>query len=246
MSWKVCAFYRFVAVENVTEHVEAVKTLCTDHKIFGTILIAPEGVNSTIAGSPADMDIVIAALDERFGITQGELKYSHATHRPFKRLKVRAKKEIITMAAPEADPTKIVGTYIEPSDWNELLKDPEIVLLDTRNDYEVETGTFKNAIDPKIETFTGFKDYVQKSLDPKQHKKIAMFCTGGIRCEKASAYMLAHGFEEVYHLKGGILKYLEVIPTEESTWEGTCFVFDERREIAHGLVEARLKTSPQD
>lgn len=237
MTWKVAAFYRFVSVDDVPGQVAAVNQLCVAHDICGTVLIAPEGINSTMAGSPAQLDAVIEALDAMFGIRQGELKFSAASDKPFKRLKVRAKKEIITMRAPEADPTKIVGTYVAPQDWNALLADPDVVLLDTRNNYEVESGTFKGAIDPQIETFTGFKDYVEKALDPKQHKKIAMFCTGGIRCEKASAYMLAQGFEEVYHLKGGILKYLEEVPPEQSLWEGSCFVFDDRNALGHGLTE---------
>lgn len=240
MDWKVAAFYRFVTVKDVPAHVAAVEELCVAQGICGTILIAPEGVNSTIAGAPAAMDAVIDALDARFGIRAGELKFSAARDKPFKRMKVRAKKEIITMRAPEADPTRIVGTYVAPQDWNALLADPDVLLLDTRNDYEVEHGTFRGAVDPRIQSFTGFKDYVEKTLDPRQHKKIAMFCTGGIRCEKASAYMLAHGFEEVYHLKGGILQYLEDVPPEQSLWQGSCFVFDERESLEHGLREKKI------
>ncbi|MBU0859543.1 MAG: rhodanese-related sulfurtransferase [Alphaproteobacteria bacterium] len=237
MNWKVAAFYRFVPLDDIPHHVAAVKDLCDRNQICGTILIAPEGINATIAGMPDELDAVIDFLDAHFNIRAGELKFSAASAQPFKRMKVRAKKEIITMRAPEADPSRLAGTYVEAQDWNALLADPEVILLDTRNDYEVDSGTFKGAIDPRIQTFTGFKDYVQNTLNPRQHKKVAMFCTGGIRCEKASAYMRAHGFETVYHLKGGILKYLETVPAQESLWQGSCFVFDDRAALGHGLSE---------
>lgn len=213
--------------------------MCTVNQAVGTLLLAPEGINGTIATpSAAEMTHIIDFLDDKFGIRQGELKYSGGEEQPFRKLKVRLKKEIVTLKAPEADPTQKVGTYIEPHEWNALIADPDITLIDTRNTYETVVGIFKGAIDPQISTFTQFKDYVAENMDPQKHKKVAMFCTGGIRCEKASSYMLAHGFEEVYHLKGGILKYLEEIKPEESQWDGECFVFDRRVAIGHGLEEA--------
>lgn len=237
MSWKVAALYRFVPLDDLPALRAEVQEFCAENGVYGTLLLAPEGINGTIAAAPDRMDAVIDRLDALCGVKAGELKYSTASKQPFKRLKIRLKKEIITMRAPEADPSRLAGTYVEAQDWNALIADPEVVLLDTRNDYEVECGTFAGAIDPRIQTFTGFKDYVQHNLDPQKHKKIAMFCTGGIRCEKASAYMRAHGFETVYHLKGGILKYLETVPADRSLWRGSCFVFDERDALGHGLAE---------
>ena len=173
-----------------------------------------------------------------------ELKFSTATEMPFKRMKVRLKKEIVTLGDPQTDPLRRVGTYVSPDEWNRLMDEPGIVLLDTRNDFEVEMGTFAGAVDPRIARFSEFKDFVRDELDPARHKRVAMFCTGGIRCEKASSYMLAQGFEEVFHLKGGILKYLEDVPQTESRWNGECFVFDERIALGHGLVERPGETGP--
>jgi len=212
--------------------------VCDTHDICGTLLIAPEGINGTLAGQGDAIPTLIDFLDEVAGVKSGELKYSSAEERPFRRVKVRLKKEIITMKAPEADPTKQVGTYVAPADWNEIISDPDVTLVDTRNTYETAVGIFEGAIDPQIESFTEFKDYVHENMDPKKQKKVAMFCTGGIRCEKASSYMLAHGFEEVYHLQGGILKYLEEVPAEESKWEGDCFVFDRRVAVGQNLEES--------
>lgn len=238
MSYKVCALYRFFPVDDISALRAEIKALLASHHILGTILVAPEGINGTVAGTDDDIDAMIAGLDAMTGILQGEVKFSRAADMPFRRLKIRLKKEIVTLKRPEADPTKQVGTYIDPKDWNDLIADPDVVLLDTRNAYETEIGIFKDAIDPKLDIFSQFPEFVEKHLDPAKHKKIAMFCTGGIRCEKASSYMLAQGFEEVYHLKGGILKYLEEIPREQSQWEGSCFVFDHRIALSHGLVEA--------
>lgn len=254
MDWTVAALYRFVALENLPKLQKQIKTVCDANDICGTLLIAPEGINGTIAGQGQAIHNIIDCLEEIAGVSEGELKYSHAKERPFRRIKVRLKKEIITMKAPEADPTKKVGTYVSPEQWNDLIKDPEVTLIDTRNNYETAVGIFKGAIDPQIETFTQFKDYVHNNMDPKKQKKVAMFCTGGIRCEKASSYMLAHGFEEVYHLKGGILKYLEDVPSDQSQWEGDCFVFDRRVAIGHNLEESpyqicygcRFPLSPED
>lgn len=237
MKYDVAAFYRFVSILDVPAAQSWTKELCQKNDICGTILLAPEGINATIAGFPEQLKETIEQLDQRFGIRQGELKFSHASEKPFLRMKVKLKKEIITMRQPQADPTKQVGTYVTPDEWNNIITQDDVVVLDTRNDYETKIGIFKNAIDPKIKIFTEFVDYVRENLDPKKHKKIAMFCTGGIRCEKASSFMLAEGFEEVYHLKGGILQYLEDVPAEESLWDGECYVFDRRTSIGHGLVE---------
>jgi UPF0176 protein len=235
--WTVAALYRFVEITDLPAVQAELKAACEENGICGTILIAPEGVNGTIAGIGEKLDAIIAVLDRLTGIKSGELKYSTSTGKPFLRMKVRVKKEIITMAAPEANPAKIVGQYVEAEDWNALIADPDVTLIDTRNDYETAVGIFKGAIDPKIEKFTDFKNFVAEKMDPARQKKVAMFCTGGIRCEKASAYMLAHGFEEVYHLKGGILKYLETVPADQSQWDGECFVFDRRVAVGHGLTE---------
>lgn len=235
--WTVAALYRFVELKDLAKLQAEIKAACLENDICGTLLLAPEGINGTIAGIGHKLDNIIDVLDRVAGVNAGELKYSTSTGKPFLRMKVRVKKEIITMAAPEANPTKIVGKYVKPEDWNALISDPDVTVLDTRNDYETAVGIFRGAIDPNIQKFTDFKDFVAKELKPEKNKKIAMFCTGGIRCEKASAYMLAHGFEEVYHLHGGILKYLETIPADQSLWDGECFVFDRRVAVGHGLSE---------
>ena len=237
MTYRVVALYRFVPVADLPRHQAALKAFANDYDLCGTLLIAPEGVNGTIASSNGGLEPVMAYLEDNFGISHGEVKFSESSDKPFGRFKVRLKKEIVTLRQPQADPTKQVGTYVAPEEWNNLITAPDVVLLDTRNDYETKIGIFKNAIDPDIKIFTEFVDYVRENLDPQKHKKIAMFCTGGIRCEKASSFMLAEGFEEVYHLKGGILKYLETIPADKSLWEGECFVFDKRVGIGHGLEE---------
>ncbi len=240
--FKVAALYRFTPIADIPALRAEIYAFAKNIEgICGTLLLAPEGVNGTIAAQPEAMDRMIAFLDEKLGVRQGsvacELKYSHATQQPFNRFKVRPKKELITLRKPEANPSELVGEYVKPKDWNDLINDPEVVLIDTRNDYETKVGIFEGAIDPDMKVFTEFPDWVEKHLNPAQHKKIAMFCTGGIRCEKASAYMLAHGFENVYHLKGGILQYLEEVPEEESKWKGECFVFDHRVSVGHGLKE---------
>lgn len=235
--WKIAALYRFVEIEDIASLRARLLPFCQEHDVCGTLLLAPEGINGTIAAPPDQIDAVIDCLDQELGVRQGELKFSESEDKPFRRLKIRPKKEIITMRAPEADPTKRVGTYVAPEDWNKIISAPDVITLDTRNTYETKTGIFKGAIDPKIENFTDFKTFVEKHLDPARHKKVAMYCTGGIRCEKASSYMLAKGFEEVYHLKGGILKYLEEMPLESSLWEGECFVFDRRVTVGHALKE---------
>jgi UPF0176 protein len=241
MTCKVAALYQFVSLPDFRELRDPLHAICTDLGIRGTLLLAQEGINGTVAGSPETIDALMAELREgalfRGRLDNLELKFSTAAEMPFKRMKVRLKKEIVTLGDPQADPTRRVGTYVSPADWNRLVESPDVILLDTRNDFEVEMGTFEGAVDPRIGKFSEFKDFVKRELDPAKHKRVAMFCTGGIRCEKASSYMLAQGFEEVYHLKGGILQYLEDVPEAESRWNGGCFVFDERVSLGHGLAE---------
>ena len=241
LPYKVMAIYKFADLPDVEAIQPALAQLCAGGEIKGTLILAPEGINGTVAGTPAAIDALAEWLFETgaFGdrLAGAEVKYSAASEMPFLRMKVRLKPEIVTLRAPEANPAKTVGTYVEPADWNGLIERNDVVLVDTRNDYEVGLGTFSRALDPKTQTFTEFKDYVETHLDPARDKKVAMFCTGGIRCEKASSYLLRSGFEEVFHLKGGILKYLEVVPEAESRFAGECFVFDERVAVGHGLVE---------
>jgi UPF0176 protein len=241
MSFHVAAFYQFVALPDCAELQEPVRRFCADQGLTGTLLLAPEGINGTLAGSEAAIAALIAMLTgpDPFGgrLDNLELKCSTAAAQPFGRLKVRVKREIVALGDPATDPTRGVGTYVEPEDWNDLLATPDLVVIDTRNAFEVAMGSFEGAIDPGTERFSQFRDFVAEKLDPATHKRVAMFCTGGIRCEKASAYMLSQGFETVYHLKGGILKYLEQVPADRSRWSGDCFVFDERVALGHGLVE---------
>ncbi len=234
--WSVAALYRFQTVPKPLGLAAALRAKCDENAICGTLIVAREGINGTIAAaSHAQMENILNLVRAHFD--ELELKISGASEKPFQRMKVRVKREIVTMRTPHIDPTKNVGTYVDAKDWNELIADPGVVIIDTRNSFEFEKGTFERAIDPGINTFKEFPDYVEKALDPKKHKKIAMFCTGGIRCEKASSYMVAQGFEQVYHLKGGILKYLEEVPEVQSKWRGRCFVFDERESLGHGLSE---------
>ncbi len=231
----VAAFYRFMPLVDLARLRESLKAVCAEPGVTGILLVAPEGLNGTLAGPK---DALLAALRGIEGIVGGtplEPKFSEAAAPPFKRLKIRIKKEIVTLGAPEADPNVRVGTYVEPKDWNALISDPEVLLIDARNTYEVALGAFGGAVDPGTRSFGEFPAVVQEQFDPRRHRKIAMYCTGGIRCEKASSYMLAHGFEEVYHLKGGILSYLETVPEADSLWRGGCFVFDERVAVGHGL-----------
>jgi len=228
----VAALYQFTSLPDFRELQPRLKALCTREKIKGTILLAEEGINGTVAGSREAIDTLKSFLETRFNAL--EYKESWADKMPFHRMKVRLKKEIVTLGAPGINPCEKVGTYIEPQDWNDLISDPEVLVLDTRNDYEVNIGTFRGALDPKTRSFTEFPEFV-KTLDKTKNRRVAMFCTGGIRCEKASSYLLSQGFEEVYHLKGGILKYLETTPVESSLWEGECFVFDGRVAVGHGL-----------
>ena len=237
--YKVMALYKFASLPDAEALKHPLAQFCCNKGIKGTLIIAPEGINGTVAGTPETIDALADYLfvSGPFGsrLAGAEVKYSFADAAPFLRMKVRLKPEIVTLRAPQADPNRAVGTYVEPEDWNALIDRNDVVLVDTRNDYEVGLGTFQRALDPKTQSFVEFKDYVAQNLDPAKDKKVAMFCTGGIRCEKASSYLLTQGFEEVFHLKGGILKYLETVPETESRFAGECFVFDERVSVGHGL-----------
>ena len=235
----VCALYKFVTLEDHESLRQPYLDKLNALGIRGTLLLAHEGINGTIAGNRESIDEFLAWLNEDPRLAGIDYKLSSHSEAPFHRTKVKLKKEIVTMGVSGIDPNEIVGTYVAPRDWNALIQDPGTLLIDTRNDYEFEIGTFTNAVNPHTETFREFPDYVQQNLDPKQHKKVAMFCTGGIRCEKASAYMKKQGFEEVYHLKGGILKYLEEVPQEDTQWTGECFVFDDRVAVGHDLQKGR-------
>ena len=235
----VAALYKFVALEDFHQLREPLLDRCIAAGTRGTLLLAREGINGTIAGSREALDEVLAYLRSDPRLADLEHKESVDDHMPFYRMKVKVKKEIVTMGVPGIDPNQRVGTYVRPRDWDELVNDPEVLLIDTRNDYEYGIGTFRGALDPRTTTFREFPAYVRATLDPRKHKKVAMFCTGGIRCEKASAFMLNEGFEEVYHLQGGILKYLEEVPEQDSTWEGECFVFDNRVAVNHRLEKGQ-------
>ncbi len=228
MTITVAAFYKFVGIDDAADLRARLFDALDALSMKGTILLAPEGINGTISGTAADMTTFFALLraDPRFAdlVTKDGVAAAH----PFKRLKVKIKLEILSFGHPEADPTKRAGTYIAPADWNALISDPEVTVIDTRNAYEIAAGTFPRAIDPGTRSFGQFPAFVAASLEPTRNRKIAMFCTGGIRCEKASAYLRAHGFDDVYHLEGGILNYLAKVPVEQSLWQGACFVFDER------------------
>ncbi len=241
MPYKVAAFYQFAALPDFRELREPLRALCAELDLKGSVLLAREGINGTLAGSDDGIAAFVNQLPHGalFGgrLDNLELKFSRAAAMPFQRLKVRLKKEIVTLGDAAADPTRRVGTYVDPADWNDLITAPDTLVLDTRNAFEVAMGTFEGAVDPGIRSFGQFKDFSARHLDPGKHRRIAMFCTGGIRCEKASAYLLSRGFAEVYHLKGGILKYLEGVPEAESRWRGECFVFDERVALGHGLRE---------
>lgn len=235
----VAALYKFVSLPDYKELREPLLNECLDAGLRGTLLLAEEGINGTVAGSRQGIDRLLGYLRADARLSDLEHKESYDDHLPFYRMKVKLKKEIVTMGVAGVDPNQIVGTYVKPHDWNALIEDPEVVLIDTRNDYEVGIGTFKGAVDPHTTTFREFPEYVRQHYDPAEHKKVAMFCTGGIRCEKASAFMLNEGFEEVYHLQGGILKYLEEVPAQESNWEGECFVFDNRVSVDHSLEKGQ-------
>jgi UPF0176 protein len=234
----VCALYKFVTLENYEEMRQPLLDAMLDNHIKGTLLLAAEGINGTVSGPREGIDNLLAYLNDDARINPVSTKESLHDDAPFYRTKVKLKNEIVTLGVEGIDPLKTVGTYVKPQDWNALISDPDVTVVDTRNDYEIEIGTFKHAIDPKTQTFREFPEYVKDNLDPAKNKKVAMFCTGGIRCEKSTAYLKEQGFDEVYHLEGGILQYLEDVPKEESLWEGDCFVFDNRVAVNHDLEKS--------
>ena len=250
----VAALYHFAAFERFADFREPLQGICDDYGVKGTLLLAHEGINGTIAGPEDGIRAVLAFLRTQPEFANLEHKESWASSMPFLRMKARLKKEIVTMGVEDIDPNKIVGTYVAPKDWNALISDPDTLVIDTRNDYETAIGMFRGAVDPNTKSFREFPDWVKNNADLAAKPKIAMYCTGGIRCEKATAFMKEQGFDEVYHLKGGILKYLEDMPEEESLWDGACFVFDDRVSVTHGLKEGehtlchacRQPLTPQD
>lgn len=231
----ISALYHFVILEDYVSLRQPLLDLMLKNDIKGTLLLAHEGVNGTVAGSQDSIDTLLNWFKADSRLADIRQKVSYDDVMPFYRTRVKLKKEIVTMGVQGIDPNQVVGTYVKPEDWNSLISDPDVTLIDTRNDYEVGIGTFKNALSPDTETFRQFPDYVKQNLDPSKHKKVAMFCTGGIRCEKSTAYLKEQGFDEVYHLQGGILKYLETVPEKESLWQGECFVFDNRVSVTHAL-----------
>lgn len=237
----ICALYKFVTLDDYRDLQGPLRQFCNDQGIKGTLLLANEGINGTVAGSRQAIDALLSYLKRDVRFADIEHKEALEAAMPFYRMRVRLKKEIVKLAVDGIDPNREVGRYVEPQDWNALISDPDVVLVDTRNDYEVAIGTFEGAIDPDTQKFTEFPDYVSRNLDPGKHKKVAMFCTGGIRCEKASAYMLAQGFDEVYHLKGGILNYLEKVEPADSLWQGECYVFDNRVAVDHALQKGSFE-----
>ena len=237
------ALYKFVELPDFADLQAPLLACCEAHGVKGTLLLASEGINGTIAGRAEDVHAVLAFLRQDPRLAALEHKKAHAQHMPFYRMKVRLKREIVTLGVPDVHPARMAGQYVKPQDWNQLLADPAVVLVDTRNDYEVSIGTFQGAINPATHSFSELPDWVEREMQEGgkladvngQKPKVAMFCTGGIRCEKSTAFLRAKGFDEVYHLEGGILKYLETVPKTQSTWQGECFVFDERVSVGHGL-----------
>ena len=236
-AFRVAALYHFASFRRFESAQAPLQALCDENGVKGTLLLAHEGINGTIAGTDAGIGAVLSYLRAQPEFEKLEHKESRASKMPFLRMKVRLKKEIVTMGVEDIDPTRIVGTYVEAKDWNALISDPETIVIDTRNDYETAIGTFRGALDPNTKSFREFPEWVKDNDGLHNKPKLAMYCTGGIRCEKATAFMKEQGFDEVYHLKGGILKYLEQVPVEESLWDGACFVFDDRVSVLHGLAE---------
>ncbi|MFC3095564.1 rhodanese-related sulfurtransferase [Alteromonas sediminis] len=234
----VCAMYKFVALENYKSMRQPLLQVMLDNEIKGTLLLASEGINGTVSGPREGIDNLLGYLNADPRINPISYKESLHDNPPFYRTKVKLKKEIVTMGVEGIDPRETVGTYVKPSEWNALISDPDVTVIDTRNDYEIEIGTFEHAINPNTKTFREFPEYVKNELDPAKNKKVAMFCTGGIRCEKSTAYLKEQGFEEVYHLEGGILQYLEDVPEASSLWKGDCFVFDNRVAVNHQLEKS--------
>lgn len=240
----IAAFYKFVALPDYEERKRPLQDFCVAQAVKGSILLAAEGINGTIAGGRSGIDAVLAYLRQDAVFASLTHKESTADFMPFSRMKVRLKQEIVNLGRPDITPHKQVGHYVPAAEWNALISNPDVILVDTRNDFEVELGTFKGAINPHVAAFNQFPEFVSQNLDPNRHKKVAMFCTGGIRCEKATAYMLEQGFAEVFHLRDGILKYLETVPPEESLWQGNCFVFDERVTVDHHLQPTPVELCP--
>jgi UPF0176 protein len=250
MPHRVAAFYQFAALPDFRELREPLRAICADLKLKGSVLLAQEGINGTLAGAASAIAALVEELlcGDLFGgrLDNLELKFSQSAAMPFQRLKIRLKKEIVTLGDPTADPTRQVGIYVDPADWNDLIAAPDTLVIDTRNAFEVAIGTFAGAIDPGIKSFGQFREFAARHLDPARHRRVAMFCTGGIRCEKASAYLKSRGFAEVYHLKGGILKYLEGVPEAQSRWHGECFVFDDRVALGHGLRQRLMEQASDE
>ncbi len=235
--YTVAALYHFTRFENPAALRGPLLEICRANGVMGTLLLAREGINGTIAANRAGIDVVLGHIRGLPGCAGLEWKESRAENEPFNRMKVRLKKEIVTLGQPDVDPTAAVGRYVEPADWNALIKSPDVVVIDTRNDYEVAIGTFDGAVDPKTKSFNEFPAWWEENKDRFHNKRVAMFCTGGIRCEKSTNYLMGLGVEDVFHLKGGILKYLEEVPAADSSWQGNCFVFDARVSVGHGLAE---------
>ena len=250
MPYRVAAFYQFAGLPDFRELREPLRAICSGLQLKGSVLLAHEGINGTLAGGADAIGKFVHEL--RHGALFGgrldnlELKFSASSAMPFQRLKIRLKKEIVTLGDASADPTRQVGIYVDAADWNALIATQDTLVIDTRNEFEVSMGTFAGAIDPGIKSFGQFKEFAARDLDPAKHHRIAMFCTGGIRCEKASAYLKSRGFAEVYHLRGGILKYLEGVPEAESRWRGECFVFDDRVALGHGLRERQVENDSDE
>ena len=237
----VAALYRFVRLEDFEAMREPLLEVCSQHNLRGTLLLAKEGINGTVSGARSDIERVLEYLRSDARLADLDCKFAYHAERPFLRMKVKLKKEIVTMGQPDIDPNASVGRYANASEWNELIDDPDCLVIDTRNEYEVEIGTFKGAVNPHTNSFREFPEWVETHLDPTKNRKVAMFCTGGIRCEKATSLLVEKGFEEVWHLKGGVLKYFEDMPEPETRWEGECFVFDSRVSVNHRLEKGRFE-----
>ena len=242
MSFLFASFYLFTPLKDLDKIKATLQSYCDETPTKGTILLAQEGINANIAGIEADIRKIVEVLETEFLPQKLTVKYTVVDKIPFSRFKIKIKAEIITFGVDNSDPNHYpVGTYIKPEDWNDIISQPDVTLVDTRNEYEVEIGTFKGAKNPHIDSFSQFNGYIEDELNPEQNEKVAVFCTGGIRCEKVTALMLSKGFKEVYHLEGGILKYLQDVPAEESLWEGECFVFDKRVAVKHKLEPGSYK-----
>ena len=239
----VATFYKFVKVDDLVALQDQLYAICNKNNVMGTILIANEGVNGTISAKPREIEKTLISIQKDDRFSEIEIKYSSTNKQPFHKMRVRLKKEIVTIGLPEINPNKTVGTYVKPEQWNDVISDPDVILIDTRNKFEIKIGSFKNALDPRTTSFRDFPEWVKKFKQDKTNtnKKIAMYCTGGIRCEKASSLMKEEGFNEVYHLQGGILKYLERVEKEKSLWEGECFVFDDRVCLTENLEVGSYK-----